>query len=111
VPDPTSLPEPDLAVVPRERDVTRHPSTALLVVEIAVSSRTADTTIKPPLYAAASVPDYWVIDVASRRVEIRREPVGREYRALDVLGPQDSAVPLRLDVAPLQLGALFAHRV
>jgi len=28
VPDPISLPEPDLAVVPRKRDLSRHPSTA-----------------------------------------------------------------------------------
>ena len=34
VPDPTSLPQPDIAVVERDHRPTDHPRTALLVVEV-----------------------------------------------------------------------------
>jgi len=109
VPGGESLPEPDLAVVARGSKLTSHPSTALLVVEIAVSSLATDTTVKPALYCAAGVPDYWVVDVAGRRVEVRRDPVGNDYRRLDVLGPGQAVTAPGLEVPPLELAALFAE--
>lgn len=105
VPDPTSLPEPDVAVVQRTDDLSGHPTTALLVVEI--SSRATDTTVKPALYAAAGVPDYWVIDVANRRIEVRREPVEGEYRRMEILGADRQIAPLELDVEPVAIAALL----
>jgi len=57
VPDATSLPEPDVAVVARDDLTISHPRTALLVIEVAESSLPVDTTVKPALYAAAGVPD------------------------------------------------------
>jgi Uma2 family endonuclease len=110
VPDPRSLPEPDLAVVERLADPRVHPTSALLVVEVSVSSLLTDTRVKPALYAAAGVPDYWVVDVPHQRLEIRREPVGTEYRRLQVLGPDEQAAALALDLPPLDLGELLAAR-
>lgn len=107
VPDPGSLPEPDLAVVTRSDELLHHPTSALLVVEVAVSSHATDTTVKAALYAAAGVIDYWVVDVARRRLEVRRDPVRAEFRRLGILGPEDRAAPLGLDVQPLELAALF----
>jgi Uma2 family endonuclease len=107
VPDRTSLPEPNVAVVARVARRSSHPSTAFLVVEIAISSYATDTGIKSALYAAAGVPDYWVIDVARQRLEVRREPVGTEYRRLEVLGPGQSVSALALDLPALELDVLF----
>ena len=103
VPDPTPLPEPDVAVVARTADRSAHPTTALLVVEIAVSSYATDTTVKPALYAAARVPDFWVVDVARRRLEVRRDPVGTEYRRLEVLGAGEKIAPLAFELPALAL--------
>src|SRR4051812_27468710 len=72
-PDGISMPEPDLAVV-EPGDDRPHPTTALLVIEVAKTSIKLDTTIKPPLYAAAGVPDYWVVDVVKQRVIVFRDP-------------------------------------
>lgn len=105
-PDPLSLPEPDLAVVVRS-DGREHPREALLIVEVAVTSLRPDTTRKPQLYASAQVPDYWVVDVIGRRLQVRRDPVGGEYRALEIFGPQDTVAPLARDVAPLHLAELL----
>lgn len=71
-----SVPEPDVAVVPgSESDyLTRHPTTALLVVEVAVSSLPQDRLTKAAIYAAAGVPEYWIVNLRDRALEILREP-------------------------------------
>lgn len=71
-----SLPEPDALVVaghPRDY-VTRHPATALLVVEVADTSLTHDRLTKRATYAAANVPEYWIVNLADDCVEVRRRP-------------------------------------
>ena len=54
VPDPTSLPEPDVAVVERDDTTIAYPVTALLIIEVAVSSLLTDTAIKPPDHGITS---------------------------------------------------------
>jgi Uma2 family endonuclease len=107
VPDRTSLPEPDIAVVQPGDHLRSHPDGALLVIEVAFSSLATDTGVKPELYAAAGVPDYWVVDIEARRVRMFREPRAYGYRTQAVLGPDGFAAPLALKVPPLDLAALF----
>jgi Uma2 family endonuclease len=108
VPDHTSLPEPDIAVVARGNYSTRHPSTALLVIEVAVTSLTTDTTIKPALYAAADVPEMWVVDVSGRRVRVFTEPGAGGYRTERALGQGDFLRPRCVEAAPLEVGEILA---
>ncbi len=74
--DPSSEPEPDVAVVhgsPRDyRDA--HPASALLVVEVADTTLAYDRQQKGSLYARAGVADYWVVNLLDRRVEVCRDP-------------------------------------
>jgi Uma2 family endonuclease len=107
VPDRTSLPEPDIAVVEPGSYLAAHPASALLVVEVAVSSLGTDTRIKPALYAAAGVPELWVVDVAARRLIVLRDPGPAGYAHETILGASDRAEPLRLALAPLELADLF----
>ena len=78
-----SVPEPDIAVVPGRREdyVDRHPSTALLVVEVADSSLAQDRLTKAAIYAAAGIPEHWLVNLRDDRVEIFRSPdqKGRRY--------------------------------
>lgn len=70
-----SDPEPDLAVVPGSpRDYSDHPTTANLVVEIADTTLAFDKGRKLRLYAAASLPEYWILDLSSRRLLVYRQP-------------------------------------
>jgi Uma2 family endonuclease len=71
-----SEPEPDLAVVRAEdaRSRTRHPSTALLVIEVAGDSLRLDRESKAALYARAGVPEYWIVNLAAASVEVYRDP-------------------------------------
>lgn len=61
---------PDIAVVDKKLPKTEHPSTAHLVVEVADSSVRYDRIVKAPLYAAAGVTEYWLVDTAREHVEV-----------------------------------------
>ena len=75
-----SMPEPDVAVVrgTLEDFATRHPATAALVVEVAVSSVTPDRE-NAALYAEAGVPEYWIVLAEAGQVEVYRRPEGGTY--------------------------------
>ena|SRR3990172_200011 len=72
----SSEPEPDLAVIRGDlRDyVDHHPSTAVLVVEVADTTGNFDRNRKGPLYAAAGISEYWVVDLSARVVDVYRDP-------------------------------------
>ncbi len=74
----TSEPEPDLALT--ELPATGHPTTAALVIEVAVTSQVMDLRVKPAIYAAAGVGEYWVVDVPAREVVVHIEPGPTGYR-------------------------------
>ena len=61
------VPEPDLALAPLPTPGTGHPVTALLAVEVAVSSLALDRT-KALAYARAGIPRYWIVDLPRGRV-------------------------------------------
>jgi Uma2 family endonuclease len=73
---PYSAPEPDVAVVPgHEADYHRsHPTTALLVVEIARTSLPKDRLSKSRICAAAGIPEYWLINLRDDCLEVYRQP-------------------------------------
>jgi len=73
-----SFSEPDLAVLRGARYAGKgipDASTALLVVEISDTTLLFDTTIKASLYAAAGVPEYWVLNIPDRTLIVHREPI------------------------------------
>ena len=88
-----SEPEPDLALVPKDRYSERHPDRALLVVEVSESSLEYDRDTKGPLYARSGVPEYWVVDVVGRTVLVHREPSEDGYGRVEHV-----AAPVTLSV-------------
>ncbi len=78
LPDKTSEPEPDFALVVRHPGgyTERHPSTEdlFLVVEVADSSLRYDREVKIPLYAAAGIREYWIVNLIDDVIEIYRQP-------------------------------------
>src|SRR5688572_15390783 len=70
-----SQPEPDLAVVPGSpRDYQDHPKTALLVVEVSDTTLAFDRERKAKLFAKAGIPEFWIINLVDRVVEVYRTP-------------------------------------
>lgn len=105
-----SIPEPDLALVDRGDYSQRRPSAALLVVEVALSSRELDQGRKAELYAGARIPTYWVVDGNERAVDALSEPgaTGYQRRQTYRWGTHVPAPVAGLD--PLDVAALFERR-
>ena len=86
---------------------TRHPSTAELVVEVAVSSIAPDRE-NASIYAEAGVPEYWIILAADGVVEVYRRPLDGAYQEVRVYGRGESIPMVEVVGADLPVEALFA---
>lgn len=86
--DDASEPEPDLALVTWRDDyyAAAHPGPAdvALLIEVADSSLLLDRRLKLPLYAAAGIPESWLVDLVADTVEVRSSPSPRGYGVLSV---------------------------
>jgi Uma2 family endonuclease len=113
-----SEPEPDVAVLPGEPDdYADHPSTALLVLEVADSSLAAERLDKASLYAAASIQDYWITNLVARQIEVLRDPIpmtdtpfGFGYRSRVVARSGEVVRPLARTGAEIPVDALLPRR-
>jgi len=101
---PITQPEPDFAIVPKT-PIDRHPSDALLVVEMGNTSLRMDLGPKARIYATAGVPEYWVLDVKRREIVVHLGPSGPGYEHVERVGVGDtltaSFVALTVAVADL----------
>lgn len=101
----SSEPEPDLAIVQRSGPRLQHPSGAVLVIEVALSSKERDLQTKPGLYACA-VEEYWVVDLEARGVVVHRDPAGDTYREIATAGSGEE-----LSARSVSLGSLPTHEL
>ncbi len=89
-----SMPEPDLSVARGDvRDyLARHPGPGdvVLAVEIAETSLAVDRGLKRDLYAAAAIPNYWIVNLVDRRIEVFADPGDGAYATALVVGEGDS---------------------
>lgn len=114
LPDGTSDPEPDLAVVAGQpREYSQHPSTALLVIEVADSSLRLDRR-KAHAYATAGVTDYWIVSLPNHEVEVYRDPIadasverGHRYATTMTLRPGEFVSPLAAPQARIAVADLL----
>lgn len=96
---------PDLQVA-ETFSLTEHPRTVPLAIEVANTSHQRDRA-KAAKYAAAVVPEYWIVDVVGEAVTVHREPAGEEYRT--VVEHRSGTIQPLLPAPPLELAELFAR--
>lgn len=89
-----SEPEPDVAVVPAGAYDRDHPASALLVVEVADSSLKKDRGVKSALYATAGVPEFWLVNLTEKVVEVHRDPVAGRYTNVRRVGRDGQLTPV-----------------
>jgi Uma2 family endonuclease len=81
-----SEPQPDIAVVVPDPDAYRqhHPSArdVRLVIEVAETSLRFDRDVKMALYAAAGIPQAWLVDLANRKIIELSDPSGGRYTSI-----------------------------
>lgn len=96
--DDHNQPVPDFALLTARamRELADHPSKVDLVIEVSDSSLSYDRIRKAAAYARAGIPEYWIVNLQRRRLEVHRQPdaaAGLWHERL-VLGEEDSCRPL-----------------
>ena len=109
---PTNEPEPDLIVLNGEpknfvSGGNPRPADLRLVVEVADTSLQFDLTTKAALYARAGIVEYWVLDVAGRRLIVHRDPQQGGYSSIVEFTAQESVAPLAAPQANFRVAAAF----
>ena len=91
---PDAEPEPDIPIVRTVADdVDSYLPTAdgiHLLIEVAHTTSTYDPGTKLGLYARHQIEDAWIVNLNSRGIEVYREPQGRAYTSLTMIGRADS---------------------
>jgi Uma2 family endonuclease len=106
-------PEPDIQILRRRavpyKEREADAGDALLLIEVAQTSLAYDRSTKLRLYAAAGIPEYWVVDCVAESIEIHRTPHADGYR--DVSRPIGPTATVSLEAFPdvaLGLSEIFA---
>ena len=106
-----SEPEPDFAVVAGDdpRAARQHPTSAVLIIEISDTTLRQDRK-KARLYAVTKVPEYWIINLVARNMEVYREPRTKKgiaaYQSSRTLKEQEEITPLHASL-PVKIADLL----
>lgn len=105
-------PEPDVQLLRRRavpyKDREASADDVLLLIEVGVSSLAYDRSTKLRLYAAAGIPEYWVVDAVAESIEVYRTPQGDGYREIvHVTGPTATVAPQAFPDIALTLAEIF----
>jgi Uma2 family endonuclease len=115
--DPISLPnnsepEPDIVIARLRSDeyINSHPAPAdiILVIEVADSSIKFDRDVKAPLYAAAGISEYWIVNLIDNRLEIYRQPSYSIYTSIQIVSPPQSISLPEFPEILLNVGDFFS---
>lgn len=95
-----SEPQPDVVLL-RYRDddyesALPGPEDVLLVVEVADTTATTDRRVKLPKYAAAGIPEAWLVNLPRNSIEVHREPRDGRYQQVNVYRRGDSIAVVAL---------------
>ena len=106
-----SEPEPDVAIVKGRRldYLEMHPaaSDVALVVEVADTSIGLDRRRKARLYARAGIPEYWIVALPERILEVFTGPSPAGYAQRTVLQSGDTVSPVAKRDAKIEVASLL----
>ena len=109
--NPTNMPEPDLIVLARPMQEIRtgnvQPSDLRLLIEVSDTTPHFDMRVKAPLYARAGIVEYWIADIAARRIIVHRDAQNGEYRTVEAYSAEESVSPLAAPEHALAVSSVF----
>ncbi|MEM9390455.1 MAG: Uma2 family endonuclease [Bacteroidota bacterium] len=86
-------PEPDISVLKPIGDnyADNHPGghDTLLVIEVSDTTYHYDKEVKVPLYGSAGIPEYWIIKLDSKEIEVHTVPAKGGYKKMELFYPED----------------------
>ena len=93
-------PQPDLAVLRRAGGLSGawlpSPRDVLLVIEVADTSLARNRDVTIPLYAAAGIPEAWLVDLGADAISVYRAPQPDGYSDVVTVTRGDTLRPLLL---------------
>jgi Uma2 family endonuclease len=109
--NPTNEPVPDIIVLARPSfEIEKSnpiPADVRLLIEISDTTLGFDLTAKASLYARAGIPEYWVFDVAFRRLIVHRNPASGRYSTVSAYTDQESVAPIAAPDSAFHVATAF----
>lgn len=109
--DEHSEPQPDIVLLkPSADDYTSRapsPRDVFLLIEVADSSLNLDRQNKLPLYGRAGIPEFWIVNLLERVIEIYREPNSTGYASKKIFRAGEKAVPATFPDAIVDIAELL----
>lgn len=92
-----SMPQPDLMLLKARpsfyEDAHPQQDDVLLIIEVADSSVRYDRIVKLRVYARFGIPEYWIVNLPERCLEVYRVPVEEGYQEFQRFVAGDSVAP------------------
>ncbi len=109
--NPSNEPQPDLVVFKQPSNLVAsrnpRPDELHLVIEVSDTSLYFDLTKKAALYARAGIVEYWVLDVAGRKLFVHRDPRAGKFQSITEYTEQESVAPLAAPAAQFLVSSAF----
>ena len=108
---PHSELHPDLALLrpPLEKYARGLPSPndVILLIEVSDTTLAYDRRVKLPRYAAAAIPDAWLVNIPRRTIEVHREPRDGRYQQVTIFRKGEGIAPLALPDITVAVAAVL----
>ncbi|MFN8558380.1 MAG: Uma2 family endonuclease [Dehalococcoidia bacterium] len=90
-------PQPDLMLLrppaDRYRAALPGPEDVLLVIEVSDTTLLYDRRTKLPRYAAAGIPEAWIVNLTAACIEVARDPTPAGYTTTSIVGRGGMVAP------------------
>ncbi|MGJ3253722.1 MAG: Uma2 family endonuclease [Elainellaceae cyanobacterium] len=112
LPNSNSEPEPDISIVqrlgPDYREHHPYPENIFWVIKYSESSLIKDLEVKPKIYSAAGISEYWVINLRTLQLTVFRDPSDDGYQSREILS-QGTICPLAFPAIDISIQRLVGN--
>ncbi|MGH9761554.1 MAG: Uma2 family endonuclease [Blastocatellia bacterium] len=109
--DDYSEPQPDLMLLRPRQDFysSGHPGPddLLLLIEVSDTSLAYDREVKLHLYARPGIPEVWIVDLASRCIEVHSDPSPQGYRSVKIYKGSESVSSATVTTLVISVDAIL----
>ena len=112
--NPRSEPQPDLAILRNRPDYHLSPATpedVLFIVEVSARSLNYDRREKLAAYAAAGIPELWIVNLREYALYVHTDPAGEEYLTVRRFQAGDTVSPRAFPDVSLPVSGFWSGMV
>ena len=112
--DRLSEPQPDFAILRLRPDYHLSPAVpddTLFIIEVSASSLNYDRGVKLTAYAAAGIPELWIVNLREYALEIHTDPMGEQYQTIRCFQAGDYVSPRAFPDVSLPVSGFWSGMV